>query len=153
MRTLSRFLYRTVSVSPSLKISLRLSFTIFLDLTHKLLSVLSMLHRPDTNWSHTNTHLFELCESPLLPAPQKQIPQCPSIYISHFLPLVHPTRAFLGPIQQGEMAVACLGWAGLWGGSWGPGGKMGLLAFSANVMMHSSAPLPGWSTVQYFLLT
>lgn len=88
-------------------------------------------------------HFLVLALARIPPSPQTQIPQSLSLYISYFLPLVHPTRSFLGLVRKGEISVACLGWVDLWGGSWGPGGEKELLA-----------SLPGWSersTLLYFL--
>lgn len=128
------------SLSWSLKISslyLSLSFLI----THKLLSVLlSVFHQPDTGWSDTNTYLFK---------PEPPWARSYTLAISFHL----CTRGFLGLIQEGEIAVACLGRVELWGGSWGPGGKWDCWIFSK--CNDAFQYFTSWMlrTVQYFILT
>lgn len=120
----------TLSVSPvppclSFRVSKDLfhylSFTIFLHHTQAPQCVVCALSA--RHWPTGNKHL-------LVRARDSPEPKRLSLYISRFLPLVHPTRGFLGLVFcEVENAVACLGWVELRGGSWGPGGEMGLLAF------------------------
>lgn len=45
-------------------------------------------------------HFLVLALARIPPSPQTQIPQSLSLYISYFLPLVHPTRSFLRPRSE-----------------------------------------------------
>lgn len=137
--------YLAVSVSASPKISppRRLSFPIAHQPTPWCVCVCVVCASSARHQPAWHKHFLVLALARIPPSPQTQIPQSLSLYISYFLPLVHPTRSFLGPVRKGEISVACLGWVDLWGGSWGPGGEKELLA-----------SLPGWSersTLLYFL--
>ena len=114
-------------------VSIDLFFIVYLSLsssiTHKLHSVLSVFHRPNTDWPDTNTYLFKLCASP--PPPTPRIVWAP--YISHFRPLVCPTRGFLGLIsERGD--CCCLSWtSGAMRGQLRTRWWNGSAGFSANV--------------------